>query len=225
MLMEKYYDVCYEDSPRIQNNPLKITELDNKKIVDFYLINEIEDIADYIDFLRAVDSCTANDEIVVHINNYGGSCDVGLNIYDCLKCSSANVMIRVEGVCASCASIIMLSGNTWKVTPHSYVMIHSWSGGIWGKWNEQITQFEFNKNWLENKFIEIYKNFLTDEEIKDCLKGKDFYFDADETVKRLNNYQKEDLEFQDNLMKIRNKYDNLAEKEINNYLKKTSKKK
>ena len=223
--MKNYEDYCYDALPRIQNNPLKITEFDGKKIVDFYLINEIDDIADYIDFLRAVDSCTNGDTIVVHINNYGGSADVGLNIYDCLKCSSADVIISIEGICASCASIIMLSGDSWKVKEHAYVMVHSWSGELWGKWHEIESRFEFSKEWRERKFKEVYKNFLTDTEIEDCLKGKDFYFDAEETVKRLNNYQKEEIDKEKEINKINEKFLKLRDKEVENFLKKLEKRK
>ena len=223
--MEKYYYDYYEDSPKIQNNPLKITEIENKKIVDFYLINTIEEIEDYIDFLRAVDSCRPQDEVIVHINNYGGSSDIGMNIYDCLKGSECNVTISVEGVCASCASMIMLAGNKWNVLPHAYVMIHSWSDCEYGKWHELKAKFKYDNDVYEKQFREIYKNFLTDEEIEQCLNGKDFYFDADETVKRLNDYQKEELDRQIEINKIADKHSKNAEKEINEYLKKASKKK
>lgn len=223
--MKNYEDYCYDDLPRIQNNPLKITEFDGKKIVDFYLINTIEEMGDYIDFLRAVDSCKPQDEVIVHINNYGGELDIGMNIYDCLKGSDANIIISVEGICASCASMIMLAGNQWNVTPHAYVMIHEWSGCEYGKWNEIKAKFHYDENVVEKQFREMYKNFLTDEEIEQCLNGKDFYFDADETVKRLNDYQKEELDVQIEINKIADKHSKNAEKEINAYLKKASKKK
>lgn len=218
--MARNYEDCEDSNIKIQNSLLKVTETDNKKIVDFYLVNEIEDIEDYIDFLRAVDSCTINDEIIVHINNYGGVVEVALNIYDCLKCSDANVIISIEGVCASSASMIMLSANGWQVSPHSYVMIHAWSGDIFGKWNEQESQFEFNKTWLKTKFKEIYKNFLNDKEIEDCLGGKDFYFDSEETIKRLNNFRKDEVDKEVSINKIKEKYRKMAEKEISEYLKK-----
>ena len=223
--MEKYYYDYYEDSPKIQNNPLKVTETENKKIVDFYLINTIEEMGDYIDFLRAVDSCRPQDEVIVHINNYGGDLDIGMNIYDCLKSSDANVTISVEGICASCASMIMLAGNQWNITPHAYVMIHSWSEYECGKWNEIKAKFKYDETVVEKQFREMYKNFLTNDEIEDCLKGKDFYFDAEETVRRLNNYQKEELDRQIEINKIADKHSKNAEKEINEYLKKASKKK
>ena len=221
--MKRYDDLTNE--PIIKNDVLQVRENNNRKEVDFYLIDIIDDIADYIDFLREVDSCRNGDLITIHINCYGGNADVGMNIYDCLRQSPANVEVSIEGACCSCASIIMLAGNCWRVTPHAHVMVHSWSEGIYGKWNEIISKFNYDKCVFEKQFRELYKDFLTDEEIEDCLKGKDFYFDSNETVKRLNTYQKEDIEYDEAIKKITNKYSSLAEKEVNQYLKKSSKKK
>ena len=221
--MKRYDDLTNE--PIIKNDVLQVRENNNRKEVDFYLIDIIDDIADYIDFLREVDSCRNGDLITIHINCYGGNADVGMNIYDCLRQSPANVEVSIEGACCSCASMIMLAGNCWRVTPHAYVMVHSWSEGIYGKWHEIISKFNYDKSVFEKQFKELYKNFLTDEEIEDCLKGKDFYFDSNETVKRLNTYQKEDIECDEAIKKITDKYSSLAEKEVNQYLKKSSKKK
>ena len=221
--MKRYDDLTNE--PIIKNDVLQVRENNNRKEVDFYLIDIIDDIANYIDFLREVDSCRNGDLITIHINCYGGNADVGMNIYDCLRQSPANVEVSIEGACCSCASMIMLAGNCWRVTPHAHVMVHSWSEGIYGKWNEIISKFNYDKCVFEKQFGELYKDFLTDEEIEDCLKGKDFYFDSNETVKRLNAYQKEDIEYDEAIKKITDKYSSLAEKEVNQYLKKSSKKK
>lgn len=221
--MKRYDDLTNE--PIIKNDVLQVRENNNRKEVDFYLIDIIDDIANYIDFLREVDSCRNGDLITIHINCYGGNADVGMNIYDCLRQSPANVEVSIEGACCSCASMIMLAGNCWRVTPHAHVMVHSWSEGIYGKWNEIISKFNYDKCVFEKQFEELYKDFLTDEEIEDCLKGKDFYFDSNETVKRLNAYQKEDIEYDEAIKKITDKYSSLAEKEVNQYLKKSSKKK
>ena len=67
----------------------------------------------------------------------------------------------------------------------------------------------FNK-----QFCEIYKKFMTDEEIKQCLDGKDFYFDSEETVKRLEEYSKESLEKEKAIQTITKKYEEIINKEI-----------
>ena len=206
-----------------KNDVLDVKINNNRKEVDFYLTDVIEDIEDYIDFLREIDTCRTGDLITIHINCYGGNSDVGLNLYDCLRLSEADVEVSIEGACCSCASMIMLAGNCWRVTPHAYVMVHSWSGDVYGKWHEIKARYKYDETVFENHFRELYKRFMTDEEIESCLNGKDFYFDANETVKRLNNYQKEDIERDEAMKKITDKYSSIAQKEINTLLKKKKK--
>ena len=167
----------------IVNNPLVIKQNADSKTVDFYLTGEVGWVSEYIDFLRAIDDCKPGDQLHIHINNYGGYIDTALNIYDALVKSEADVLIFIEGACASAASIIMLAGNGWEVLPHAYVMVHSWSGSYGGKWHEIKSKLKYDEEVFNKQFCEIYKKFMTDEEIKQCLDGKDFYFDSEETVK------------------------------------------
>ena len=190
-----------ELEPIIRNDVLQVRENNNRKEVDFYLINVIEDIGDYIDFLREVENCREGDLVTVHINCLGGDLDATLQIYDVLKSSLAKVEISIEGACCSGASMIMLTGNLWRLTPHCYVMIHSWNGCIGGKWIEIKKRYKYDEEIIEKQFRELYKNFLSDKEIQECLDGKDFYFDCNEIEKRLNNYQKEDLEKNESIKK------------------------
>ena len=69
-------------------------------------------------------------------------------------------------------------------------MIHSYSGGAFGKAHEIYSSIDFDKEWFKNLCEDIYSGFLTDDEIKEVLDGKDFWFNADETYKRLIEYKK-----------------------------------
>lgn len=206
------------------NNPLRIQNLPEGTIIDYYLPLVIEeDPANYIDFFRAVRDARSSDKIVLHINCYGGDCNVAFNIIDVLNTSDAHVEIHVEGACASAATMIMLAGDCWEVSEHSYIMIHAWSGCRIGKWNEQIASFEFDKKWMEEKFRAIYKGFLTEDEIESVLAGKDLYFSSEETVKRLEKYQEKDAQRQAVIQKIAEAHQDAINKEIAEALKKFEK--
>lgn len=212
MRTKNYNDNEYEDYSI--NRKLKVSDNDNGKLIDYFLTEEIESIDDYIDFLREVEMAKPNDSIRLHINCYGGDVNVALNIYDALRNTEANVQINIEGIAASAASMIMLAGNYWSIYPHSCVMIHAWSSFSYGKWNELEDRFKFEKEIWENQFREIYKKFLTDEEIEQCLKGKDFWFSADETSKRLDNYQAEEAAKNSAANSIVEKYTQMMQKEF-----------
>lgn len=212
----------------IINLPLRVIQNPNNKIIDFYLFEEIESVEQYIDFLREIKLANDSDVIQLHINCPGGDINVALNLFDELKESKATVEIYVEGECASAASMILLSGDTWFINNHSYVMVHAWSGIVGGKRNELVAVNDFHKKYLDVKFREMYKDFMTDEEIGACLEGKDFYFTAEEVLDRIKKFQKEDEDTQKAVQAIATKYQDLLNKEVETFMKskdKVSKKK
>lgn len=216
---------------RFRNNPLQIIESPNGKIIDFYLYEVIEDISQYVDFLRAVEYAKQDDTVQVHVNCPGGDVDVAWNIYDVLHQTKANVVMSIEGMCASATSMIILAGSEWKVNPHSYVMVHAWSGYRFGKRNEMNAQADFEKRYLETKFREMYRDFMTEEEVELCLEGKDYYFTPEETLQRLQNYQADAIKKQTAIQTTMAKYQDIMNKEIDDILnpvkttKKTTKRK
>ena len=104
-------------------------------------------------------------------------------------------------------------------------MVHCWTDCGYGKWNELVAKYDFDKKVAVRHFKELYKNFMTDKEIEECLGGKDFYFDNEETMERLNNYQKDEIESMESIQKITSKYSSMAQKEIDKSLNGTTSKK
>lgn len=207
-------DPLFPEPVLADNKYLKVSILPTGTVIDFYLPQVIEELKDYIDFFRAVRDAKADDIVNVHINCYGGQVDVAFNIIDVLKETAAQVKIFVEGVCASAATMIMLAGQDIEVSEHARIMIHAWSGGFWGKWNEQIASFKFDETWMQQKFRDIYKGFLTREEIESVLAGQDIYFDADETVERLTKAKQKEIEKQRIVNEIAAKYQAAINKEL-----------
>lgn len=205
----------------VLNNPLRIQALPDKTVIDFYLPIEIDsDIKEYIDFFRALRDARATDEVILHINCYGGDCTTAFQIIDNLKITQATVTISVEGNCCSAATMVALAGDQWDIMPHSYFMVHSYSKLNYGKRNEINASNDFDKKWLDESFREIYKGFMSSEEIEECLEGKDFYFTANEVIDRLNNYKKDDIDRQEVTQKVVDKYQKLINDELSRELKK-----
>ena len=186
--MPYMFDDPIDDDPllRITSQP------DGSKNIDYYLINEIEDIEDYIDFLRALGECHPNDTVDVHINCFGGAMYAGYHLFDALVDCPATINMHVDGFCASAASTILMAGDNFDFAPHACVMVHSMSAMFYGKWHEMTARLEFDKTWFEKSAREIYKGFMTEEEIEDMIKGKDFWFTSEEACERIKAARKED---------------------------------
>ncbi len=185
------FDECPEG--KSINNPLKIQHLPSGDIIDFFLPFEIEDSEDFIDFIRAIREAKATDLIRIHIDCCGGDVSTALILCDNLKYSKATVEISVEGLCASAATLIMLSGDQWEILEHAHIMIHAWSGMIFGKWHEQKAKFQFDKTYFEDVWRKLYKGFLTDQEIEEVLNGRDIWLTASETLDRLGKFKEKDI--------------------------------
>ena len=170
----------YEKDPN-----LVIKNQGNRVVVDYYLINSIEENANYIQLLQILNDLTSNDEITIHISSPGGYIDTALQIVNAITLSAGIVTTKAEGMCASAATYIWLAGDNIYATPYSRFLFHTCSYGNWGKFNEVKDYGKFFEAWFEQTTRDLYKGFLTDEEITDMNAGKDFWFDSDEAVRRL----------------------------------------
>lgn len=67
-------------------------------------------------------------EMNVHVNSGGGSVFDGIAIYNMLKQHSAKINIYIDGLAASIASVIAMSGDTIFMPSNAMMMIHQpWS--------------------------------------------------------------------------------------------------
>jgi ATP-dependent protease ClpP protease subunit len=72
-------------------------------------------------------------QIDLHINSPGGSVFDGVTIYNLIKQHPANVTTYIDGIAASIASVIALAGDRVVMAENAIYMIHSPSGGVYGK--------------------------------------------------------------------------------------------
>ena len=82
-------------------------------------------------FIAELDGLKAYPQIKVRINSPGGSIFEGLAIYNALVSHPAEIIVQVEGLAASIASIIALAGDKVMMGENSFFMIHNpWSLAI-----------------------------------------------------------------------------------------------
>lgn len=64
------------------------------------------------------------DELDVHLNSPGGDIFDGLAIYQALRDHRAQITVRIDGLAASIASVIMMAADKIVMAPKASVMIH-----------------------------------------------------------------------------------------------------
>jgi ATP-dependent Clp protease, protease subunit len=83
------------------------------------------------DFKREFSAITAP-IVNVEINSPGGSVFDGIAIYNLLQASDKTINMKVMGVAASIASIILMAGDKITMPANAMQMVHSPSGGVFG---------------------------------------------------------------------------------------------
>lgn len=152
---------------------------------EFYLTGEISSADDYVEWFDAIRNASETDLIKIYINSYGGDLFTAIQFLRVLSDTPATVVCSVEGACMSAATMIFLSADHFEVTPHSIFMFHNYSGGTIGKGGEMIDQLQHERKWSERLMREIYRDFMSNDEIKAMLDNKDIWMDGEEVVKRL----------------------------------------
>lgn len=177
----------------------------------FYIVDKLEDVDPYLDLINILKTAEPHDSIFIYINSPGGDLNTTIQIMSAIKQSDATVHTCIEGLCASAATLIFLSGHKFIVNPNSTFMIHNYSNGIFGKGNEMALQVKYQEEYFKQLAKDIYGSFLTESELKDMLDGKDLWFSSETVIKRLktiemkNNQKNEEVIDKSPKKKISNK--------------------
>lgn len=73
-----------------------------------------------------------DEEITLNIASNGGDVFAASEIYTMLKASGKRIVVNVQGLAASAASVISMAGDTVRISPTAHIMIHKASTGIVG---------------------------------------------------------------------------------------------
>ena len=154
-------------------------------LYEFYLSGEIEEANEYVEWFDTIRNARATDTVKIYINSCGGDLYTALQFLRVLSETDAHVITSVEGACMSAATMIFLHGDEFEVTPHSLFMFHNYSAGVFGKGGEMFDQLQFERAWSENFLSEVYKDFLTPDEIQSMLHNKDIWMTSEQVMARI----------------------------------------
>lgn len=154
-------------------------------INEFYLSGEIESSENYISWFDIIRHASENDVIKIYINSPGGDVFTAIQFMRAIQETQASVVVSVEGLCMSAATMIMLAAESYEISEHTMFMFHNYSGGTFGKGGEMLDQLKHERDWSEKLLRGIYEHFLTEAEITSMLENKDIWMDGDQVIERL----------------------------------------
>lgn len=151
----------------------------------FFIDKGIESPDEYRDVVQCLLSAQEGEIVELVISSYGGVLESALNIVSAIRESSAVVRAIITGSCHSAASVIALACDEVVVFDFANMLCHSATFGSFGKTTEIVSHVKFLEKYLEDVAMDVYKDFLSEKEIKEMLNGKDFWFDANQIRERL----------------------------------------
>jgi len=96
------------------------------------------------------------DDIHVRINSGGGLVFEGLAIYQTLARHDANIIVHIDGIAASIASIIAMAGDEIRIAEGANLMIHKPWSGMWGNADDLRKEADVLDQ-LEKGLVNIYE--------------------------------------------------------------------
>lgn len=126
----------------------------------------------------------AVDEITVRINSGGGDVFAAVAIYTRLKEHKAKVAVKIDGWCASAATIIAMAGDTIEISVGGIFMIHDPLAGLIGYYNiEDLTKIAKELETIKQSIVNCYMTVteMSEEEIK-SLMTEEKWFTGEEAV-------------------------------------------
>lgn len=150
----------------------------------FYIHGAIEESSEYLDLLYTLQTSTREDTINIHINSSGGFLDTAVEIINAMRGSQSRVVAHAEALVASAATLIFFAADALVVHPFCQFMLHDGSSGEFGKVNENLKSATSGSQRISLIAHDVYKHYLTTEEIDNVLAGVDLYLLAEDVQAR-----------------------------------------
>jgi ATP-dependent protease ClpP protease subunit len=177
------------DLSELFGNPIKqddrVYSRPASNLHEFYLSGDIESPENYVDWFQTIRHAGQNDIIKIYINSSGGDAFTAIQFIRAIQESEATIIMSVEGICASAATMIFMQADSFEVSEYSVFMFHNYSAMAMGKGGELFDQIQHERKWSQKMLEDIYKDFLSPKEITSLLDNKDIWMDGEDVIKRL----------------------------------------
>ena len=176
-----------EDDPASAMRPLPYTVQSKVQNIFRFKIDEYFDEPRY--YRNVTDICLQaqeDDQIHFHLNSGGGSVSALNTCLDAISRTDAVTVAMIQGDCHSAASVLALHCDVVDVGLYATMLCHHASYPIpYQKAADVESMVQHYSENLRDLMHDTYEGFMTPDEIKEMLDGKQFYMNSKEIVARL----------------------------------------
>jgi ATP-dependent protease ClpP protease subunit len=153
-------------------------------VTSVFLTNDVIEPSAYDEIIFLLDNATDEQHFKFYINTPGGDLDSTVGLIGAIDNTRASTSGKLSGSVASAGTMITMACDTIEVDNHTKFMVHTYSTGIQGKGNEVKAQQEFMNTAINDLMHDVYKGFLTTDEVEKLIEGTDYWFNKDELLRR-----------------------------------------
>jgi ATP-dependent Clp protease protease subunit len=150
-----------------------------------FIDDDITDPRNYRDVIHCLATCGENDNINILINSSGGRTDSSWAIIEAMKGCKGDIAVTVLGAAYSAASMIACMADECYFAESSEMMLHTAHYGSIGTVPNVKGQTDFATRQINKLLDTCYTGFLTPKELEELKNGKEYWFDAEESIKRM----------------------------------------
>lgn len=141
--------------------------------------------SNYRDVIHCLATCNDNDSVNLIVNSSGGRTDSIWQIIEAMKGCRGDVSVTVIGAAYSAASMLACMAPECYIADSAEFMVHTAHYGSIGTVPNVKGQTDFATRQINRLLDQAYKGFLTDKELEELKNGKEFWFDSEESQKRM----------------------------------------
>ena len=141
--------------------------------------------SNYRDVIQCLATCGEHDQVNILVNSSGGRADSTWQIIEAMKGCRGDVAVTVIGAAYSAASMLACMAPECYISDSAEFMLHTAHYGSIGTVPNVKGQTDFATRQINKLLDTCYTGFLTPKELEELKNGKEFWFDADESRKRM----------------------------------------
>lgn len=172
--------------PKQQCPVLQETYTHTQTIYEIILDGPIEEPSFYRDAFHALRTAGENDFIRILINSEGGSMLSAIQFKNHIENCLCPVEAVIEGQALSAGGMIALSADNLVVNDYCILMAHNASYGSVGTVANIKAHVDFTTEQTERFIRDVYKHYLTSNEIEELIRNKEIWHQDKEIRERWN---------------------------------------
>ena len=152
--------------------------------VELFLYDEIGfwgvDASTFVRDLKSIDAET----IHLRINSPGGSVFDGVAIANAIREHKATVIVHIDAIAASIASVIALAGDEVRIADNAFLMIHNAWTGVVGNADDLRRTADILDKIDESAIVRTYvnKTGADEDQVRQWMEGPETWFTAEEAL-------------------------------------------